>query len=365
MSEESRSEHSRSPNPPATGRLGERRTDRQRRRRPPQRRSLPEPPEPRHETFFERLRRKLRRKTLRFVDRVINRLYRVISRIEKVAPSEKRYYRVAIFGSSRIERDDEIYPRVRDLARRLSYIGCDIVTGGGPGLMTAANEGAREGAYRYKTRSFGLTILLPIEEQPNPFLDEVAEHKTFFSRLHQFIRLAHAYIVVDGGIGTTLEALMVWQMIQVRLLDTRPLIFVGPMWKGLRDWVERDIVARRLASPGDTALPYWVDSMDEAVEIVREARNRFLARHEVLLPPPMEDVEPEGGDAPTAGPTAPARLETLDSLDSADGSQAGQPAPSVREAREPGTQTDDTKREKRPHGETRDEETREKVGAAS
>jgi uncharacterized protein (TIGR00730 family) len=257
-------------------------------RRSPRRRTLPEPPEPRHETVLQRWRRKVRRKTLRLADWSINLLYRAISRIAKAAPKEKRYYRVAIFGSSRIRRDDEIYAQVRELARRLSYIGCDIVTGGGPGLMTAANEGAREGAYHWKTRSFGLTILLPIEEQPNPFLDEVAEHKTFFSRLHQFIRLSHAYIVVDGGIGTSLEALMVWQLVQVRLLDSRPLIFVGPMWRGLRDWVEADLIRRGLASPGDTDLPYWVNSMDEAVEIVEEDRNRFLERNEVILPPPVE-----------------------------------------------------------------------------
>lgn len=257
------------------------------------RRTLPEPPEPRHESPGQRWRRKIRRKTLRGVDWIINRLYRLISRIERAAPSEKRYFRVAIFGSSRIQKDDKTYQRVRDLAHRLSHIGCDIVTGGGPGLMTAANEGARQGAYRWGTRSFGLTILLPMEEQPNPFLDEVAEHKTFFSRLHQFIRLSHAYIVVDGGIGTTLEAMMVWQLIQVRLLDTRPLIFVGPMWRGLRDWVEDDIIGNGLASPRDLSLPQWVDTMDEAVAIVEQARNRFLARNEVILPPP---VEPESAD---------------------------------------------------------------------
>jgi len=275
------------PRPPRERRSGRRRSG----PRPPLRRTLPEPPEPYpEETPTQRLRRKLRRKTLRLVDWTINRLYRLISRIEKAAPSEKHYYRVAIFGSSRIERDDEIYRQVRELARRLSYIGCDIVTGGGPGLMTAANEGARAGAYRWKTRSFGLTILLPIEEQPNPFLDEVAEHKTFFSRLHQFIRLSHAYIVVDGGIGTTLEAMMVWQMIQVRLLDTRPLIFVGPMWSGLRDWVEEALIRPGYASTGDIALPHWVDTMDEAVAIVEAARNRFVERNEVLLPPPAEEA---------------------------------------------------------------------------
>jgi predicted Rossmann-fold nucleotide-binding protein len=151
--------------------------------------------------------------------------------------------------------------------------------------MRAANEGAHAGAYRYKTRSFGLTILLPLEEQPNPFLDEVAQHPTFFSRLHQFIRLAHAYVVVDGGIGTTLEAMMVWQLLQVRLIRDRPLIFVGPMWHDLRAWVAGEVVARGLASPGDLEVAHWVDTIEEALGVVEAAHQDFLRRHEVILPP--------------------------------------------------------------------------------
>ena len=158
--------------------------------------------------------------------------------------------------------------------------------------MRAANEGARAGAYRYKTRSFGLTILLPMEEQPNPFLDEVAQHSTFFSRLHQFIRLSHAYVVVDGGIGTTLEAMMVFQLLQVKMLKPRPLIFVGPMWRGLRSWIEQEIVDRGLASPGDTDVATWVDTVDEAVEVVQASLDDFLRRHKVILPPVVEQ-EPE------------------------------------------------------------------------
>jgi len=229
---------------------------------------------------------------LRRFDRVILALYRMIHWLDRKAPPERRYFRVAIFGSSRIQETDAAYGAVRELARRLSYMGCDIVTGGGPGLMRAANEGARDGAYRHKTRSFGLTILLPMEEQPNPFLDEVAHHATFFSRLHQFIRLSHAYIVVDGGIGTTLEATMVLQLLQVRMLRDRVLVFVGPMWRGLRAWIEEEIVARDLASPGDPDVAVWVDNLEEALAVVERARDEFLRRNKVALPPVME--EPAG-----------------------------------------------------------------------
>jgi hypothetical protein len=234
---------------------------------------------------------------LRRFDHLILSLYRIIHWLDRKAPAEKRYFRVAIFGSSRIQETDATYAEVRELARRLSYMGCDIVTGGGPGLMRAANEGARHGAYRHKTRSFGLTILLPMEEQPNPFLDEVAHHATFFSRLHQFIRLSHAYIVVDGGIGTTLEAMMVWQLLQVRMLSERPLIFVGPMWRGLRSFIEQEIIGRGLASPPDLGIPVWVDTLDEALEIVRRTLDEFLRRNRVILPPLTEDI-PGGEPGP-------------------------------------------------------------------
>jgi len=243
---------------------------------------------PAGETKWQRWRRKRRTWLLRRFDHLIISLYRLIHWLDRRAPIENRYFRVAIFGSSRIQESDATYAAVRELARRLSFMGCDIVTGGGPGLMRAANEGARAGAYRHKTRSFGLTILLPIEEQPNPFLDEVAHHSTFFSRLHQFIRLSHAYIVVDGGIGTTLEAMIVWQLLQVRMLRDRPLIFVGPMWRGLRSWIEAEIVGHGLASPEDLQVAVWVDTLEQALTVVEAARDDFLKRHRVILPPVME-----------------------------------------------------------------------------
>jgi uncharacterized protein (TIGR00730 family) len=251
--------------------------------------AYPPPAAGQEETPGQRWRRKRRTYVLRLFDRTIRGFYRVIAWLDRKAPLERRYFRVAIFGSSRIQESDATYAKVKELARQLSYMGCDIVTGGGPGLMRAANEGARAGAYRYKTRSFGLTILLPLEEQPNPFLDEVAQHSTFFSRLHQFIRLSHAYIVVDGGIGTTLEAMMVWQLLQVKMLKDRPLIFVGPMWRGLRSFIDHEIVARGYASPPDLEVAVWVDTLDEALIRVQAALDDFLRRNKVILPPVAEE----------------------------------------------------------------------------
>lgn len=261
--------------------------------RTPVRRTRPQPPARPREGAWGRARRWVRRRIIRGHDWTIHLLYELIAWVDRRSPAEKRYFRVAIFGSSRIQTEDENYARVRELARQLSHIGCDIVTGGGPGLMMAANEGARRGAYRFGTRSFGLTILLPLEEQPNPFVDDLSSHKTFYSRLHQFIRLSHAYIVVDGGVGTTLEAIMVFQLLQVGMLEDRALIFVGDMWLGLRDWIAEEIEARGLAGKGTVELAHWVGTVEEAVEIVRGERDRFLERHEVVLPPPVEE-SPEG-----------------------------------------------------------------------
>jgi predicted Rossmann-fold nucleotide-binding protein len=133
----------------------------------------------------------------------------------------------------------------------------------------------------------------------------VAQHSTFFSRLHQFIRLSHAYIVMDGGIGTTLEAMMVLQLLQVGMLRDRPLIFVGPMWRGLRDFIEREIVDRGLAGKSDLDVAYWVDSIDDAAEVVTHHLEDFLRRHRVVLPPaidkpPEPDLELASADAERA-----------------------------------------------------------------
>lgn len=97
-------------------------------------------------------------------------------------------------------------------------MGCEIVTDGGPGLMQAANEGARQAAPENQARSIGMRIMLEFEQRTNPFVGQAHEHRTFFSRLHHVVLLSHAFVVVPGGIGTTLEALMIWQLLQVRKL---------------------------------------------------------------------------------------------------------------------------------------------------
>ena len=186
-------------------------------------------------------------------------------------------FRVTIFGSARTKPGDAVYAQVRDLARELSARGCSIVTGGGPGLMQAANEGAQLGDPKNEHASIGIRVELPFEQGANPFVEQAYTHRTFFTRLHHFTRLSNAFVVMDGGIGTTLESLMVWQLLQVKHLEGVPLIFVGSMWKELVGWARRHMLGREtpLANEGDLELPVCVDDGAQALAVLERALARF------------------------------------------------------------------------------------------
>lgn len=209
------------------------------------------------------------------IETALRDLWRVVDDLASV-PAPTEYYRVTIFGSSRMDRGDELYGDVRRLARELSSRGCDIVTGGGPGLMEAANEGERRGDASDRTRSYGLNVELPHEQKTNPFVEEAHMHRSFFTRLHHFVRLSSAFVVVPGGIGTTLEAMMVWQLCQVRHIHDRPLVFVGEMWGDLLEWARRHMLDggpagdRPLADPKDLEIPQCAAGVDEAVALIAE-----------------------------------------------------------------------------------------------
>jgi uncharacterized protein (TIGR00730 family) len=210
------------------------------------------------------------------LDKAIYQLWETINDLDQIQPERVEHYRVSVFGSSRIRHGDPIYEQVKTLSAELARLGVDIVTGGGPGLMEAANAGAREGQIESKSRSFGLAIHLPSEEAANPFVDKVFRHRTFFSRLHHFIRLSSAFIVMPGGIGTALELFMVWQLLQVKHMKEHPLILVGTMWPGLIEWMRATMVERGLVSPPDFDVIKVVGSSDEAIPIIRESYDRWL-----------------------------------------------------------------------------------------
>ncbi|HUP47119.1 MAG TPA: LOG family protein [Thermoanaerobaculia bacterium] len=209
------------------------------------------------------------------LDKAIYQLWETINDLDQIQPERVEHYRVSIFGSSRIRRGDPIYEQVKKLSMELARMGVDIVTGGGPGLMEAANSGAIEGQIESHSRSFGLAIHLATEEEANPFVDKVFRHRTFFSRLHHFVRLSSAFIVFPGGIGTALELFMVWQLLQVKHMKDRPLILIGNMWPPLIEWMSANMVERGLVSPPDLDVVSVVSSSEEAIPLIAASYERF------------------------------------------------------------------------------------------
>jgi uncharacterized protein (TIGR00730 family) len=207
-------------------------------------------------------------------------LWDIVNNLTRLQPSKRERYRVTIFGSARAKPGTYVYDEAKRVAAALAEMGCDIITGGGPGLMQAANEGAAAANAPERNRSVGIRVDLPFEQEVNPFVQQAFEHKTFFTRLHQFVLMSDAYVVAPGGIGTVLELTMIWQLLQVKHLHDTPLILVGNMWSGLVDWAKTQLLRPELplASPEDMKIPQCVNTADEAITRLREHHAIWLAK---------------------------------------------------------------------------------------
>jgi uncharacterized protein (TIGR00730 family) len=205
-------------------------------------------------------------------------LWDVVNNLTRLRPSKRERYRVTIFGSARAKPGSFVYDEVKRVAAALAEMGCDIITGGGPGLMQAANEGAAAAKAPERNRSVGIRVELPFEQEVNPFVEQAFEHKTFFSRLHHFVLTSDAYVVTPGGIGTVLELMLIWQLLQVKHVHDAPLILVGKMWGELVDWAKKNLLKPELAlaSPEDMTIPRCVNTGDEAITLLREHHARWL-----------------------------------------------------------------------------------------
>jgi uncharacterized protein (TIGR00730 family) len=204
-------------------------------------------------------------------------LWDVVNNLTRLKPVRRDRYRVTIFGSARLRPGTFGYEETKRTAAALAAMGCDIITGGGPGLMQAANEGAA--GLPERAQSVGIRIDLPFEQDVNAFVTEAFEHRTFFTRLHQFVLTSDAFVVAPGGIGTVLEAMMIWQLLQVRHLEDTPLILVGTMWPGLIEWARRSMLSADapLASAEDMTIPQCVPNADAAVALLRERHAAWLS----------------------------------------------------------------------------------------
>jgi uncharacterized protein (TIGR00730 family) len=213
------------------------------------------------------------------LERAVTGLWEVVNELTRFRRTTRQNYRVTIFGSARLKPGTIVYDQVKQLAADLTEMGCDIVSGGGPGLMQAANEGALSIGPEALERSVGIRVELPFEQELNPFVGQAYQHRTFFSRLHHFMIVSDAFVVVPGGIGSLLEMSLAWQLLQVRKLYNTPLILVGKMWPELIEWGRRSMLHKgsELASETDFTIPHCVNTIDETVAIIRENRAAWLA----------------------------------------------------------------------------------------
>ena len=205
-------------------------------------------------------------------------LWDVVNNLTRLKPSRKDRYRVTIFGSARAKPGTAAYEETKRASAALAEMGCDIITGGGPGLMQAANEGVESAG---GSTSMGIRVDLPFEQEVNPFVELAFEHRTFFTRLHHFVLASDAFIVAPGGIGTVLETMMIWQLLQVRHLDGTPLILVGKLWPPLVEWVKDSMLSFEtpLINADDVDIPKCVANADEAIAIIRAHRAIWLQRN--------------------------------------------------------------------------------------
>ena len=176
------------------------------------------------------------------------------------------YPAVTIFGSARSHPNSKIYKNTETAARLLVEAGFNIISGGGPGVMEAANKGAAEAG----GKSVGLHIHLPKEQQPNKFANIRLDFKYFFIRKVMFVKYAVAYVIMPGGFGTLDELFEALTLIQTRRIKPFPVILMdSSYWKGLIDWIRETMVRGKSISASDLDIFSLADTPDEAVSLIK------------------------------------------------------------------------------------------------
>lgn len=200
------------------------------------------------------------------------RVFRIMSEfvdgfevLSKVGPA------VSIFGSSRIGHHDRVYKLTERVAYLLAKEGYAIITGGGPGLMEAANKGAKAA----KGKSIGLNIEIPAEQKPNPYVETLLSFHYFFSRKVMFVKYADAFVIMPGGFGTLDELFESLNLIQTERIGRFPVIMVGKdYWQGLVDWIKRVPLKENCIKQEDLNIFKVVDKPEEVVKAIKEFYSR-------------------------------------------------------------------------------------------
>jgi uncharacterized protein (TIGR00730 family) len=193
---------------------------------------------------------------------------------------------VTIFGSARIWERNPVYEEARAAGRRFAELGWAVVTGGGPGVMEAANRGAKEGG----GLSVGFNIQLPHEQAPNPYLDVSLTFRHFYVRKTMFVKVAEGFVVFPGGFGTIDELFEALTLIQTGKVFHFPVVLYDTdYWGELMGWIKGELLADGMISPNDLDLLFVTDDLDEAVERVRQGYEQRLP--ETPAAPAKADAE--------------------------------------------------------------------------
>jgi uncharacterized protein (TIGR00730 family) len=195
-------------------------------------------------------------------------MFRIIAEFVDGFEALAKYHpAVTIFGSTRTKPGDEIYQKAEQIGKLLAENGFAVITGGGPGVMEAANKGA----FSAGGKSIGLNIELPLEQKPNPYTNITLNFRYFFVRKVMFVKYAVAYIILPGGFGTMDELLESITLIQTKKIKPFPVILVGPnYWKGFLDWIKEVVLKEGKISPSDLEILQLIDKPEEIVRAIKK-----------------------------------------------------------------------------------------------
>ena len=196
--------------------------------------------------------------------KIMSEFVEAYDRMAKIGPC------ISVFGSARTKSDHKYYELATEVSKKLAQAGYGIISGGGPGIMEAANKGAQEGG----GRSVGLNIDLPFEQNHNPYIDQEhnLEFDYFFVRKVIFVKYSQGFVVLPGGFGTLDEAFEALTLIQTKKIANRPVVFIGrEEWSGVLIWIEEIMLnEEKNISPNDMNMFHIVDTADEAVQYIED-----------------------------------------------------------------------------------------------
>jgi hypothetical protein len=196
------------------------------------------------------------------------RMFRIMAEFVDGFEALAKYHpAVTIFGSTRVKPGDEVYQKAEQIGKLLAENGFAVITGGGPGVMEAANKGAASAG----GNSIGLNIELPLEQKPNPYANVTLHFRYFFVRKVMFVKYAVAYIILPGGFGTMDELLESITLIQTQKIKPFPVILVGSnYWKGFLDWIKEVVLKEGKISSAELDILQLIDKPEEIVKAIKK-----------------------------------------------------------------------------------------------